>query len=123
MKLDKLYFDRNDFGKLQTILQLHQSCRVSKYPIESQLTDDGEDELKKGSQLLEMVVRSPLPMKDSKTNHSLQLHIGSQIFVKTLTGKTVTFEVQTWYNIRNVTAKIEEKEGIPQPLDIRRQTT
>lgn len=29
-KLGKLYFDRNDFGKLQKILkQLHQSCQVS----------------------------------------------------------------------------------------------
>ena len=28
-KLGKLYFDRNDFGKLQKILkQLHQSCQV-----------------------------------------------------------------------------------------------
>lgn len=30
-KLGKLYFDRNDFGKLQKILkQLHQSCQVSR---------------------------------------------------------------------------------------------
>lgn len=29
-KLGKLYFDRNDFAKLQKILkQLHQSCQVS----------------------------------------------------------------------------------------------
>lgn len=29
-KLGKLYFDRNDFGKLQKILkQLHQSCQVN----------------------------------------------------------------------------------------------
>ncbi|EDS36352.1 COP9 signalosome complex subunit 2 [Culex quinquefasciatus] len=41
-KLGKLYFDRNDFGKLQKILkQLHQSCQ----------TDDGEDDLKKGKLL------------------------------------------------------------------------
>lgn len=31
-KLGKLYFDRNDFGKLQKILkQLHQSCQVSNW--------------------------------------------------------------------------------------------
>lgn len=31
-KLGKLYFDRNDFGKLQKILkQLHQSCQVSYF--------------------------------------------------------------------------------------------
>lgn len=31
-KLGKLYFDRNDFGKLQKILkQLHQSCQVISF--------------------------------------------------------------------------------------------
>ncbi|XP_026689264.1 COP9 signalosome complex subunit 2-like, partial [Diaphorina citri] len=41
-KLGKLYFDREDFNKLSRILkQLHQSCQ----------TDDGEDDLKKGTQL------------------------------------------------------------------------
>lgn len=38
---------------------------------------------------------------------------GKQIFIKTLTGKTITVEVDSSDTIKMVKAKIEEKEAIP----------
>jgi ubiquitin C len=38
---------------------------------------------------------------------------GQQLFVKTLTGKTVSVEVEEGDRIEDVKAKIHEKEGIP----------
>ncbi|KAG1682525.1 COP9 signalosome complex subunit 2 [Nymphon striatum] len=75
-KLGKLYFDREEFNKLSKILkQLHQSCQ----------TEDGEDDLKKGTQLLEIYALEIQMYTAQKNNKKLKalyeqsLHIKSAI--------------------------------------------
>ena len=51
----------------------------------------------------------------SKTLHFfLNTYIGKmKIFIKTLTGRTITLEVDTYDSIENVKATIQNKKGIP----------
>jgi COP9 signalosome complex subunit 2 len=62
-KLGKLYFDRGEFSRLARVLkQLHQSCK----------TEDGQDDLKKGTQLLEVYALEIQMYTAQKNNKKLK---------------------------------------------------
>ena len=46
-------------------------------------------------------------------NEDMRLHSCMQIFVKTLTGKTITLDVDAISSIEEIKSKIQDKEGIP----------
>ena len=67
-----------------------------------------------GQQLQDAKTLDDYDVGDDSTLHLvLRLRGGMQLFVKTLTGKTVSIEVEEGESIEDVKAKIAEKEGIP----------
>jgi len=63
LKLGKLWFDMQEYGRLQRIIrELHRSCQ----------NDDGSDDLKKGTQLLEVYALEIQMYTETKNNKKLK---------------------------------------------------
>lgn len=96
-KLGKLYFDRGDFRRLSHILkQLHQSCQHS----------DGTDDLKKGTQLLEIYALEIQMYTVTKNNKELKKLYNQSLHIKSAIPHPIIMGV-----IRECGGKMHLREG------------
>eukprot|EP00118_Oscarella_pearsei_P019238 m.203471 g.203471 ORF g.203471 m.203471 type:complete len:444 (+) comp39625_c0_seq1:507-1838(+) len=96
-KLGKLYFDRDEFGKLAKVVkQLHFSCQ----------TEDGQDDLKKGTQLLEVYALEIQMYTAQKNNKKLKALYEQSLRIKSAIPHPLIMGV-----IRECGGKMHLREG------------
>ena len=105
---------RFDTDILRRIAEARRTMETVEAKMRNSETIPPDQQRLAGKQLEDGPPLSNCNIRKKSTLHIvLRLRGGMQIFVKTLTGKTITLDVEASDTIENIKAKLQDKEGIP----------